>query len=48
MKKFKITFSDEWECENEEQVVEMILEYIADCAKFKDVIAFKIEEVEKD
>jgi hypothetical protein len=45
MKKFKITFVDEWECQDEEQVIQILLDYLNECAKHEDVTAFEIEEI---
>jgi hypothetical protein len=45
MKKFKITFADEWECQDQEQVIEILLDYLNDCVKFEDVAAFEIKEI---
>ena len=48
MKKFKITFVDEWKCQDEEQVIEILLDYLNNCVKFEDVTAFEIEEIKED
>lgn len=45
MKKFKITFVDEFECENEEQAYDILLDYLNDVVHQEDVTAFKFEVV---
>ena len=44
--KFKISFEDIVDnVENEEQVIDVLLDYLNDCVRHEDVTAFNIEEV---
>ena len=44
--KFKISFEDIFDnVENEEQVIDVLLDYLNDCVRHEDVTAFNIEEV---
>jgi len=44
--KFKITFEDIFDnVENEEQAIDVLLDYLNDCVRYEDVTAFKIEKV---
>ena len=49
MKKYKITFVDETEAENEEEAYAALVEYLRGVVRYEDVTAFEFEEVkEKD
>jgi len=49
MKKYKITFVDETEAENEEEAYAALIEYLRGVVRYEDVTAFEFEEVkEKD
>ena len=45
MKKYKITFTDEFECLNEEHSYETLLNYLKECVQNEDVTAFEFKEV---
>jgi hypothetical protein len=45
MAKFKVTFFDEMECENEDQCIDVFLDYLNECVRNEDVTAFKIEQI---
>ena len=51
MKRFKVTYLDEWEMPDdakEEDLYEKFLEYLADCVKNGDVTPFEFKEVLED
>ena len=45
MKKFKITFVDEIEAENEEAAYKDLLDYLRDVVKYDDVTAFDFKDI---
>ena len=47
MKKFKVTFTDVFEAEAEEDCYEQLLEYLRGVVHFEDVTAFEFEEAYK-
>ena len=46
--KFEITFRDEIEVENEEEVFAALIQYLHDCVQFKDVSVFNIYKLEPE
>jgi len=42
---FKITYKDEWECQNEEHAYETLLDYLKRCVENQDVTAFEFKEI---
>jgi uncharacterized protein YciU (UPF0263 family) len=45
MKKFKVTFVEEIECEDEEQAYDILLEILNETVKAEDVTAFNFKEI---
>ena len=48
MKRFRVTYLDEWEMPDdakEEDFYDKFLEYLADCVKNGDVTSFEFEEI---
>jgi len=47
--KYKITFEDIWEVQDytEEEMYDVLLEYLHDCVKYEDVTAFNFEKIEE-
>ena len=45
MKKFRITFVDEIECDNEEQAYDILLDYLNHIVHQEDVTTFNFEEL---
>ena len=43
--KFKITFKDVWEGENEEQVYSLFLDYLHEVVKMEDLTAFDFKVI---
>ena len=48
MKKFKVTYKDEWEAKTEEECYEKVLSYLSECVEAEDLIAFEITEKHKE
>lgn len=46
MKKYLVTFADNFEAENEEDVYDELLAYLKEVVKCRDVTAFSIDEEE--
>ena len=44
MKSFEISFEDIIQAETEEKAYDVLLEYLAECVKYRDVEAFKFKE----
>jgi hypothetical protein len=47
MKKYKVTFVDEIDAENEEYAYARLIEYLSDVVRYEDVTAFDFEEIKK-
>lgn len=45
---YRITFTDDFEAEDREAVYLQFLEYLAECVKYQDLLAFNIDEVEEE
>ena len=48
MKRFKITYNDEFECLNEEHAYETLLNYLKECVDNQDVCAFGFKEIKEN
>ena len=48
MKRFRITYIDEFECLNEEHAYEILLNYLKECVVYQDVCAFGFEEIKEN
>jgi hypothetical protein len=48
MPKFEITFKDEIEVENEEEVIDSLIQYLNDCVRFQDVSVFNIDKLKEN
>jgi hypothetical protein len=48
MKKFKVTYIDEFECIDEEHAYETLLKYLKECVVDQDVCAFGFEEIKEN
>ena len=47
MKKFLVTFKDEFSAETEEDAYDQLLKYMAECVRNDDVVAFNFKEIKK-
>lgn len=47
MKKYKVTFIDEIDAENEDDAYAIILNYLTKCVQYEDVTAFEFKEIKK-
>jgi len=47
MKKYRVTFKDTIVAETEEAAYDKLLEYLGDCVRYQDVVAFDFEEVKE-
>ena len=43
--KFKISFLDVWEAEDEASVIEELIKYLSECSHYGDITAFDVTEV---
>ena len=48
MKKYKVTFTDVFEAEAEEDCYEQLFEYLRSVLYYEDVTAFNFEEIKED
>lgn len=48
MKKYKVTFVDEIEAENEEDAYHRLIVYLQDVVQYEDVTAFEFEEIKEN
>lgn len=48
MPRFEITFKDEIEVENEEEAIDALIQYLADCVRFEDVSVFNFFKLKEN
>lgn len=47
MKRFEITFVDEFECDDEHDAVDQLINYLRECVNHEDVTAFDFRELKE-
>ena len=47
MKKYLVTFKDEFEATSEQDAYDKLLVYLGDCVRYEDVVAFDFKEMKE-
>lgn len=47
MKKYRVTFKDVFEVENEDEAYDVLLDYLAEIVRYGDVTAFDFKEIKE-